>query len=129
MAWAVRLRVRSVTRTWPPVASPPTRDPTFTTSPVMFHPDGSVTAGATSTSPVLRPAWTSGTRMPERPALSERIDSTAASPARTARSASSSCAVGTPKTARKPSPMTWGTVPPKLSTSSTSPVIAGRMKR
>ena len=37
---------------------------------------------------------------------------TSSSPARTARSASSSCAVGTPQTAITASPMNFSTVPP-----------------
>jgi hypothetical protein len=71
-----------------------------------------------TTSPVLMPVRTP-TRTPQRDANSSFSPPSAApisSAARMARSASSSCSVGTPNTAITASPMNFSTVPPCRST-------------
>ena len=107
----VRFRVVSSTRMCPPVARPDRRAAVFTVSPITVKPAAS-SEGATITSPEFTPAWISGSWMPLRSRFRTRTRSRTSSAARTARSASSSCATGTPKIAMKPSPCSWGTVPP-----------------
>ena len=75
------------------------RAATFSASPVAKVESPS----STTTSPASIPIRTGSSSLPF---------STIATAARTARSASSSCAVGTPKTARTASPANFSTVPP-----------------
>ena len=101
------------------------REAVFTVSPITVYPDAS-SEGPTITSPEFTPACTCGNDKPARPSFNARTWSRTASAARTARSASSSCAVGTPNTAMNPSPWIWGTDPPNDSTTRWSSSIVGR---
>ena len=101
--------VRSPTVTLPGRAALCSREATFTVSPTTVY--ASPTAPA-STSPVLTPTRRSKLIPPGRPALTSSIAACMPSPARTARSASSSCATGAPKSAITLSPMYLSTVPP-----------------
>ena len=105
----VRDRVVSSTQTWPGAATDWTRAAVLTASPATMP---SPTAPkVTATWPVVIP-----TRMvsPSTPASSPSAVMALArsSPARTARSASSSRAAGTPQTANTASPMNFSTAPP-----------------
>jgi hypothetical protein len=71
---------------------------------------------AITASPVLTAARTA-IGLSGRSRLSPSTASTTRSPARTARSASSPCATGAPKTAMTASPMNFSTVPSKRSIS------------
>ncbi len=83
----------------------------FTTSPEAIpSPASGRASSAISASPVVIPIRTSSS--PCSASLS-RMESAA----RTARSGSSSCATGAPKTAMTASPMNFSTVPPKRSSS------------
>ena len=96
--------VASPTRTEPGGATDWRRDAVFTRSPAtMPCPTAPI---MTAASPVSTPARAS---IPGPSALTAW---TSSSPARTARSASSSCAVGAPQTAITASPMNFSTVPP-----------------
>ena len=87
------------------------RAATFTASPVRKpSPEPGSTSRRTRASPVLTPTRTS-TAWPAMPGRAS-TSSTRRRPARTARSGSSSCSVGTPKTATTASPMNFSTVPP-----------------
>ena len=101
--------VRSPTVTVPGRAALCSRDATFTVSPTTVY--ASPTAPA-STSPVFTPTRSSKFAPEPRPALISAIASCIPSPARTARSASSSWATGAPKRAMTLSPMYLSTVPP-----------------
>ena len=93
----------------------------LTTSPAtMPSPSSGRAPSETSASPVFTPmrSWSS--------ACSSRIQSRIASAARTARSASSSCATGAPNSAITASPMNFSTVPPKRSSSSRTRAWYGR---
>ena len=93
----------------------------LTTSPAtMPSPSSGRAPSDTRACPVLTPmrSWSS--------ACSSRIQSRMASAARTARSGSSSCATGAPKTAITASPMNFSTVPPKRSSSSRRRAWYGR---
>ena len=109
IADVVSSRVVSSTQTWPGAAADCTRAAVLTASPATM-PCCSAPI-VTATSPVTMP-----TRMARSGiARSEPIASiraTSSRPARTARSASSSWAVGTPQTAITASPMNFSTVPP-----------------
>ncbi len=87
----------------------------LTTSPVtMPSPRSGRAPRATTASPVVTAARTAMSRPSER---SSSIVSRIRSAERTARSASSSCATGAPKTAMTASPMNFSTVPPNRSMS------------
>ena len=91
---------------------------TFTASPITVssrRPSGPT--GAKMTSPVLIPALT---QSPPKSAASSSARRWISRAARTARSASSSWAIGAPNTAISASPMTLSTMPPNRST--TSPI-------
>ncbi len=75
----------------------------------------------TSASPVVIPTRSSSP--------SSTAKSRIASAARTARSGSSSCAVGAPKSAMTASPMNFSTVPPRRSSSAADAVVVGREER
>ena len=93
------------------------RDAVFTTSPVTIpSPSSGRAPSATTASPVLIPTRTCSDRAGSS-AFSSSIASRTRNPARTARSASSSCATGAPNTAITASPMNFSTVPPKRSIS------------
>ena len=105
--WACDCR-RAATFTASPSAANSTRSPA-PIAPVM-------------TGPVLMPIRTLRASTPHPSATSRpnvAMSSTMRRPARTARSASSSCAVGAPKSARTPSPARSFTVPPNASTAMT----------
>ena len=97
----------------------------LTTSPAAIpSPSAGRAPSATSASPVL-------TRDPHLelvapPAIAQ---SRIASAARTARSGSSSCATGAPKTAITASPMNFSTVPPKRSSSVAQARVVRREQR
>ena len=87
----------------------------LTTSPATIpSPRSGRAPRATTASPVVTAARTATSRpSPRKASIVSRIRNAA----RTARSASSSCATGAPKTAMTASPMNFSTVPPKLSMS------------
>jgi hypothetical protein len=86
----------------------------FTASPVTRKSPAASSWDAT-TSPVFRPRRR-GSRSPSLE--SARTRSRSSSPAEIARSASSPCATGSPKTAITESPMNFSTVPPCVATTS-----------
>ena len=87
------------------------RDAVLTTSPATSPRSApGLGSSATRTSPVLTAIRTSSSS-------SSRTQSRIASAARTARSGSSSWAIGAPKTAMTASPMNFSTVPPRTSSS------------
>ena len=87
------------------------REVMLTASPVMRpSPEAGSTPRRTSASPVLMPTLTS-TAWPPMP-RNASTSSIRRRPALTARSGSSSCRVGTPKTATTASPMNFSSVPP-----------------
>ena len=89
----------------------------------MPSPSAGRAPSATSASPVLTPIRT------WKLAVLASAVSRIASAARTARSGSSSCATGAPKTAITASPMNFSTVPPKRSSSARTPrVVAGEQR-
>ena len=99
-------------------AAPCRRDAVFTTSPVTIpSPSSGRAPSATTASPVLIPTRTCNAEAGSA-SFSSPIASRIRSPARTARSASSSCATGAPNTAITASPMNFSTVPPYRSISS-----------
>ncbi len=105
----VSSRVVSSTHTCPGAAADCTRAAVFTASPATIP--CWVAPTVTATSPVTRPTRIARSGTPTV-SPSDATASTSSSPARTARSASSSCAVGTPQTAITASPMNFSTVPP-----------------
>ena len=114
--------MRSVATNVPaPTATPSTgacdwiRAAVLTTSPVTIpSPASGRASSATSASPVFTPTRTDSD-MPGSAVFSSPMTSRIANAARTARSASSSCATGAPKTAITASPMNFSTVPPYAS--------------
>ena len=93
-------------------ATPCSREAVFTTSPVTNpSPCSGRAPSETTASPVLMPIRTLRSRAGSS-ALASAIASRIRSPARIARSASSSWASGAPKTAITASPMNFSTVPP-----------------
>ena len=107
--------VAASTITPPTGAAPWRRAAVLTTSPATIpSPRSGRAPRATTASPVVTAARTATSRPSPR---SSSMVSRMRSAARTARSASSSCAVGAPKTAMTASPMNFSTVPPKLSMS------------
>ena len=111
--------VRSPTSTSPGTASCSNRAATLTASPVTMSSPRAIASRPATTSPVLTPIrrpTSLSCRAPTRSANDGKA-SRIASAARTARSASSSCACGTPKTARIASPMNFSVTPPCRSTS------------
>ena len=95
-------------------ASARRRAAVFTESPTRNpSPELGTTRRRTRARPVLTPTRTCSRSSARGGSLS--IASTMARPARTPRSASSSCAVGTPKAPTTASPMNFSTVPPKRS--------------
>ena len=96
--------VASPTRTTPGAAADWRRDAVLTRSPATMP--SFVAPIVTAASPVRTPARA---RMP---GPRDRTASTTSSAARTARSASSSRAIGAPQTAMTASPMNFSTVPP-----------------
>ena len=109
IAEEVSSRVVSSTQTWPGAAADCTREAVLTASPATM-PCCSAPM-VTATSPVTIPTRIARSATP----MSEPIAAivlTSSRPARTARSASSSWAVGTPQTAITASPMNFSTVPP-----------------
>ena len=95
----------------------------LTTSPAtMPSPSSGRASTVTSASPVLTAMRTSS--LP-----SSAIPSRIASAARTARSGSSSCATGAPKTAMTASPMNFSTVPPRCSSSVAQPLVVRAQDR
>ena len=113
-AWRVACMVRSPTVTVPGRPADCRREATFTVSPVTVYL--SPTAPA-MTSPVFTPTRSANAVSPGNHPLISSMQSSIASAARTARSASSSCATGAPNSAITLSPMYLSTVPPKPSTS------------
>ena len=107
--------VAASTITPPTGAAPWRRAAVLTTSPATIpSPRSGRAPRATTASPVVTAARTATSRpSPRSPSMVSRMRSAA----RTARSASSSCAMGAPKTAMTASPMNFSTVPPKLSMS------------
>ena len=108
--------VSSPSRISPGCAACSIRFATLTASPVTKPwPDDESPA---TTSPVLMPIRISSrvAQLASSSALSSESRARIAAAARTARSASSSCNVGAPKTAMTSSPMNFSTVPPWLST-------------
>ena len=101
--------VRSPTVTLPGRAALWSREATFTVSPTTVY--ASPTAPA-STSPVFTPTRSWKSTPAGSPALISAIAACIPSPARTARSASSSWATGAPNSAMTLSPMYLSTVPP-----------------
>src|SRR4249919_3103213 len=108
-------RVTPRTRTHPGDACDCRRAAVFSASPVAPY--------STRPPPPIGPSTTSPVSMPTRMAsgrpASSSARSTIRSAARIARSASSSCVTGAPKSARIPSPARSLTVPPNASTAST----------
>ena len=97
----------------------------LTTSPAaMPSPSLGRAPSVTSASPVL----TADPHL-QLVALLVATQSRIASAARTARSGSSSCATGAPKSAITASPMNFSTVPPKRSSSVAQPGVVGREQR
>ena len=93
-------------------AAPCRREAVLTTSPVTIpSPSSGRAPSATTASPVLIPMRTCSASAGSC-AFSSAIASRMRRPALTARSASSSCATGAPKTAMTASPMNFSTVPP-----------------
>ena len=91
----------------------------LTTSPeAMPSPSAGLAPRETSASPVVIPTRSSSS--------SSTANSRIASAARTARSGSSSCAVGAPKSAITASPMNFSTVPPWRSSSARTRSWYGR---
>ena len=107
--------VASSTMTDPTGAADWRRAAVFTTSPVTIpSPRSGRAPSETTVSPVVTAARTAISSPSSRSSsMVPRIRSAA----RTARSASSSCATGAPKTAMTASPMNFSTVPPKRSMS------------
>ena len=101
--------VRSPTVTLPGRAALWSREATFTVSPTTVYV--SPTAPA-STSPVFTPTRRANGLSMALHSLISSIAACMASAARTARSASSSCATGAPNSAITLSPMYLSTVPP-----------------
>ncbi len=108
MASAVARRVASPTSTVPGGAMPWRREAVFTRSPATIPWPVAPTVAAAS------PVRTAGADLERRSPASEMAltASTSSSAARTARSGSSSWAVGTPHTAMTASPMNFSTFPP-----------------
>ena len=108
-------RVVSPTSTSPGFAACCSRAPMFTSAPItMLRSLGVPTATWPVFTPTRTPTGTgSSSRAPMRSARS-----TIASPARTPRSASSSCSTGTPKTPSTASPMNPSALPPNTVISS-----------
>ena len=107
-------RVTSPTRMRPGDACDWRRAAVFSASPVAPY--------STRPPPPIGPSTTSPVSMPTRISIGEVSPSvcpTMRSAARIARSASSSCVAGAPKSARIPSPARSLTVPPNASTAST----------
>ena len=106
--------VRSPTRIVPGAALCSSRAATLTASPVTISCSGADPTGAT-TSPVLTPIriWSRTRWSRSKPSLSSSSRSPISMAAWSARSASSSRTVGTPKTAMIASPMYFSTVPPQ----------------
>src|SRR5262245_51835243 len=95
----------------------------LTTSPVTLSPIWGPAPNATTASPVAIPTRAA---IAGPGAWSPRIPSWMASPARTARSGSSSCATGAPNTPSAASPTNLSSVPPNRSISSRSRAWYGR---
>ena len=100
--------MRSPTSTVPGSAADCSREAVLTRSPVTMPWSTAPTVAAAS--PVRTPARASSGRSRVRP--SAATAGTISSAARTARSASSSCATGVPHTAITASPMNFSTTPP-----------------
>jgi hypothetical protein len=86
---------------------------TLTVSPRAFQRSAPSVPGVSNTGPVFT-ATRARRSISYASATSRAYAASArwiASPARTARSLSSSCATGAPKTASRPSPSSWATVP------------------
>ncbi len=89
----------------------------FTTSPATIaSPRSDLAPSVTTASPVLTPIRTESPRSGPS-SFNSAMASRMRKPARTARSASSSWAVGAPNTAITASPMNFSTVPPSRSIS------------
>ncbi len=116
--------VVSSTSTEPTGAADCRRAAVFTTSPVtMPSPRSGRAPSATTASPVVTAARTASSRPSSR---NSSMVSRIRRPERTARSASSSCATGAPKTAMTASPMNFSTVPPNRSMSALTRSWYGR---
>ena len=117
MAFSVSRRVASSTRIPSGGAALCSREAVLSTSPAAScSPCSGRAFRLTSASPVAAPTRTDSPSDGSS-AFSSEIASRTASAARTARSASSSWAIGAPKTATTASPMNFSTVPPKRSSS------------
>ncbi len=108
-AACVNDRVSGSTHTDPGSAAVCTRAAVFTASPATMP--SFVAPSVTATDPVTIPTRIDNPGAPEA-SPSATISVTRSSPARTARSASSSCETGTPHTAITASPMNFSIVPP-----------------
>jgi hypothetical protein len=105
----VSARVASSTQTLPGSATDCTREAVLTASPATIP--SAVAPRVTATSPVTTPTRMARPGAPTSSPIAVMVW-TSSSPARTARSASSSWATGTPHTAITASPMNFSTVPP-----------------
>ena len=103
----------------PTAAASDSREAVFTVSPTTVYDSDACTPA--STSPVLRPTRSPSRRPPPSSSATSRPTSRCMlTAARTARSASSSWAVGAPKTAMIPSPVSLSTWPPTSTTTRAS---------
>ena len=115
MAWRVRSSVSRATRISPAAAACSTLAAVFITSPVASAPSPApVNASPLATS--MR-TCSSTAKRGRRVSFNPRTPSRIANAHRTARSASSSCTRGTPKTATTASPANFSTLPPNSATS------------
>ena len=112
--------VASPTAIVPGSATLCSRAATFVASPTETARGSAAPTTPTATRPVLIPTRTEKSSISQRERTScaySSMERTIASPARAARSGSSSCTAGTPKNAAMPSPMYAWTLPPNCSTS------------
>ena len=122
-----RVAVASPTTTDPLGASDCIRDAVFTTSPATASPTWGPEPNATIASPVFTATRTASSGSTRR---RSSIDSRIRSPARTARTGSSSWAMGAPNTPMAASPMNLSRVPPNRSMSAFTRVWKGtRIRR
>src|SRR5207248_5007536 len=118
--------VRAPAYTPPIAAASASRAAVFTVSPMTVYSNAACTPATTS--PVFNPTRSpSGAPPPRSSSSTRRTARCIDSAARTARSASSSCATGAPKTAMMPSPVSLSTCPPKVLTAPASAAITRSM--